>query len=92
MEPDALYHSAASHPECLVIGFISGFQIYEGSYVLTGGGPGDSSRTLTVYLYELAFRHYEMGYGAAVATVLLVLLVSLTLLQFWAGNRWVYYE
>jgi multiple sugar transport system permease protein len=76
----------------VVMGFIAGFQVYEGSAVLTGGGPGDASRTIAVYLYELAFRHYEMGYGAAVASVLLFLLVGLTMLQFWAGNRWVYYE
>ena len=76
----------------VVMGFVAGFQIYEGSVVLTGGGPGDASRTIAVYLYELAFRHYEMGHGAAVASVLLFLLVGLTMLQFWAGNRWVYYE
>jgi multiple sugar transport system permease protein len=76
----------------VVMGFIAGFQIFEGSYVLTGGGPGDASRTIAVYLYELAFRRFEMGYGATVSVTLLVLLMLLTVLQFWIGNRWVYYE
>lgn len=76
----------------VVMGFIAGFQIFEGSYVLTTGGPGDASRTLAVYLYEIAFRRFEMGYGATISVTLLLLLVLLTVLQFWVGNRWVYYE
>jgi len=76
----------------VVMGFIGGFQIYEASFILTGGGPGDASRTLAVYLYEVAFRYFDMGYGASVALVLTVLLVCLTMFQFWIGNRWVYYE
>jgi multiple sugar transport system permease protein len=76
----------------VVMGFIGGFQIFEASQVLTGGGPGDGSRTLAVYLYEVAFREFEMGYGAAVALVLALLLVCLTMLQFWIGNRWVHYD
>ena len=76
----------------VVMGFIGGFQIFEGSSVLTGGGPGDASRTIAVYVYELAFRRFEMGYGAAVSFVLMVLLVLLTMIQFWVGNRWVYYD
>ena len=51
----------------VVMGFIGGFQIFEASWILTGGGPGDASRTIAVYLYELAFRYLDMGYGAAVA-------------------------
>jgi len=76
----------------LIMGFMSEFQVFEGSYVLTTGGPGDASRTIAVYLYEVAFRRFEMGYGASIAFVLLLLLVCLTMLQFWVGNRWVYYE
>ena len=76
----------------IVMGFIAGFQIFEGSFVLTTGGPGDASRTIAVYLYELAFRRFEMGYGATVSVTLLLLLMLLTVIQFWIGNRWVYYE
>jgi len=76
----------------VVLGFVAGFQIFEGSYVLTTGGPGDASRTLTVYLYEIAFRRFEMGYGATISVTLLMLLILLTIVQFWIGNRWVYYD
>jgi len=76
----------------VVMGFIGGFQIFEASQVLTNGGPGDASRTLAVYLYEVAFSHFEMGYGASVALTLTIFLVSLTMLQFWIAGRWVYYE
>jgi len=76
----------------VVMGFIAGFQIFEGSYILTTGGPGDASRTLAVYLYEIAFRRFEMGYGATVSVTLLIFLMLLTALQFWIGNRWVHYD
>lgn len=76
----------------IVMGFIGGFQIFEASWILTGGGPGDASRTIAAYLYELAFRYLDMGYGAAVALALTLLLICLTMLQFWIGNRWVHYD
>jgi multiple sugar transport system permease protein len=53
-------------------------------YVLTGGGPGNKSQTTPVYMYEQAFKFYDLGYGTAMALVLLVLgaLFSLVYLRF----------
>jgi multiple sugar transport system permease protein len=45
-----------------------------------------------MYIYEVAFQRYEMGYAATVALSLLVILVTLTALQLRGGRRWVHYE
>jgi multiple sugar transport system permease protein len=42
-------------------------------YALTGGGPGTASQTTPLYMYEQAFRYFEIGYGSAIALVLLVI-------------------
>jgi multiple sugar transport system permease protein len=76
----------------LVMSSIGAFQIFDNAYVLTEGGPGDASRTIAMYIYEMAFNRYEMGYAATVALSLLVLLVGLTALQLWGGRRWVHYD
>lgn len=77
---------------CIVISLIGAFQIFDNAYVLTEGGPGDASRTIAMYIYEMAFKRYEMGYASAVALSLLIVLVSLTLLQTRLARRWVHYE
>lgn len=77
---------------CIVISLIGAFQIFDNAYVLTEGGPGDASRTIAMYIYEMAFKRYEMGYASAVALSLLIVLVSLTLLQLWGSRKWVHYE
>jgi multiple sugar transport system permease protein len=77
---------------CFTISCIGAFQIFDNAAVLTGGGPGDASRTVVMYIYENAFRRYEMGYASAVALVLLVVIASLTVVQFVGSKRWVHYE
>ena len=76
----------------IVISLIGAFQIFDNAFVLTEGGPGDASRTIAMYIYEMAFKRYEMGYACAVALTLLIILVTLTLLQIWGGRKWVHYE
>lgn len=77
---------------CLVISSIGAFKIFDNAYVLTGGGPGDASRTIAMYIYEVAFKRYDMGYSAMVGLSLLLILVVLTILQFRVARRWVHYE
>jgi multiple sugar transport system permease protein len=77
---------------CLIMSSIGAFQIFDNSFVLTEGGPADATRTVVMYIYEMAFKRYEMGYAATVALFLLVILVALTAFQFWGGKRWVHYE
>ncbi len=76
----------------IVISLIGAFQIFDNVWVLTSGGPGDASRVIALYIYEKAFRGFEMGYASAVSFTLFVILITLTLLQFWGARRWVHYE
>ena len=77
---------------CIVISTIGAIQIFDNAYVLTRGGPGDATRTIAMYIYEVGFKRFEMGYAATVSTLLLIILVALTLLQFRGGRRWVHYD
>jgi multiple sugar transport system permease protein len=77
---------------CLIISSIGAFQIFDNAYVLTSGGPGDASRTIAMYVYEVGFKQFEMGYAATVSMSLLIILLILTLIQFWVGNKWVHYD
>ena len=60
--------------------------------IRTGGGPGDSTRFYVLYLYNQAFDFYEMGYASAMAWVLLLIILALTLLTLRGSSRLVYYE
>jgi len=48
---------------------------------MTGGGPRNSTQTIVHYLYQVAFRKFDMGYGSAIAYILLVLIMVVTLIQ-----------
>ncbi len=70
---------------------INALQLFDEVYFLTRGGPGTATYVVVYYLYSLAFEQGIAGYAAAIAYVLLVAIMSLTLIQLWAGRRWVYY-
>ena len=76
----------------LVIGLIGTMQIFTQAYVMTQGGPADSTLFYAYYLFNSAFRYFEMGYASALAWVLLLIILFLTLLQIWGSRRWVHYE
>ncbi len=76
----------------LVIALINGFQVFAQAQILTRGGPGDSSRVVVMYIYEQGFRYFQMGYASSVAVMLFVVIAGLTLLQFRASERWVFYQ
>ncbi|WP_353807785.1 carbohydrate ABC transporter permease [Agromyces sp. SYSU T00194] len=76
----------------VVINTINAFQLFAEPEVLTGGGPGDASRTIVQYIYDLAFGSFDLGYASTVGITLLVILVVLTGLQFRISRRWTYYE
>ena len=75
----------------MVVSLINAFNAFDQIRVLTQGGPGDATRTIVYYLYQNAFQFFEVGYGSAVAIILLVLLLLLTFVQFRVANRWVHY-
>lgn len=76
----------------LVTGIIGTFQIFTSVYVLTGGGPAEATLFYNLYLYNNAFRYGRMGYASALAWVLFLIVLVLTLLTFRSSAAWVYYE
>jgi multiple sugar transport system permease protein len=70
-----------------VYGIIGSFQAFDIIYVLTRGGPGNSTSVLGTYAYETAFTTRERGYGAAIGVVLYLLLMVVTLVQWRIGKR-----
>jgi multiple sugar transport system permease protein len=70
---------------------INALQVFDEIYVSTRGGPLQATTVVVYYLYEQAFRFFAAGYGAAIAYVLFVSILLLTLLQLWIGRRRVHY-
>lgn len=75
----------------MVIGLIGGFQVFTQSYVMTSGGPADSTLFYALYLYQRAFDYFRMGYAAGMAWILFALILVATLILFKTSSRWVYY-
>ena len=76
----------------LVLGVIGAFQVFTAAYIMTGGGPNNATLFYVLYLYRHAFEQFHMGYAAALAWVLFIILFVFTLLQFRHSTRWVHYE
>ena len=62
-------------------------QMFGQSQLLTAGGPSGASRTAVLYIFEVAFGRWQIGYAAAAAEVLFLLIVLVTLAQYWATIR-----
>ena len=77
---------------CIVISLIGAAQVFDNAWVLTAGGPADASRLIALYIYEVGFKRFDMGYASMVSLTLLAILLALTLLQFWGARKWVHYE
>jgi multiple sugar transport system permease protein len=75
-----------------VMQIISSFQIFTPAYVMTKGGPANASLFIGLYLYNNAFRQFQMGYAAALAWLVFVIILALTLLVIRTSPYWVYYE
>ncbi|WP_028610759.1 carbohydrate ABC transporter permease [Paenibacillus harenae] len=76
----------------LVLGIIGSFQTFTSAFIITKGGPINSTYMYAMFLYEKAFKHYQMGYASALAWILLSIVALLTLLNFMASRYWVFYE
>lgn len=78
----------------LVMQTISAFQAFTQAYVIGGGSGGalDSILFYTLYLYIKAFQHFQMGYAAAMAWMLLLMIACVTAVVFLISKKWVYYE
>ncbi|MGH2534828.1 MAG: carbohydrate ABC transporter permease [Thermomicrobiales bacterium] len=76
----------------LVLGMIAGFQVFAQPLIMTGGGPRYATYFYVLYLYENAFKYFRMGYASALAWLLFVIILALTILMFRWSAFWVYYE
>ena len=75
----------------LILGIIGSFQVFEQSYVMTKGGPAHATLTLVLYMYSSAFEWLKMGYASAMAYILALIILVITLIQFKYQNKWVHY-
>lgn len=76
----------------LIISIINSFQVFAFAYIITGGGPLDSTLFYVLYIFQQGFKYFHMGYASALAVILLLLVVSLTIYLFRSSESWVYYE
>jgi multiple sugar transport system permease protein len=76
----------------LIIGIIGSFQIFTAGYLITEGGPQNATLFYVLYLYRNGFEYLDMGYAAALAWVLFLIILALTLLVFKYVGRMVHYE
>ncbi len=76
----------------LVLSIIATFQTFTSAFVATNGGPLDSTLFFVLYLYRKAFQEFQMGYASALAWVLFLIILLLTILVVRSGRWWVYYE
>jgi multiple sugar transport system permease protein len=74
-----------------IMATIGSLQVFSAAFVLTGGGPSNSTLFYVYYLFNRAFVYFNMGYASAMAWLLFLIALALTLLQMWAGKKWVHY-
>ena len=75
-----------------VMAIINALQIFDQPYVLTRGGPGDSTRTAVMVIFESAFQQLEFGRASAIGIVLTLVILGVTALQFRLSRRFVFYQ
>jgi multiple sugar transport system permease protein len=74
----------------VVVSLIGAFQGFDQFYVLTRGGPAKATTTLVMYIFQNGFTFFKMGYGTALAAVLFICILVITLLQWYLAKKWVY--
>jgi oligogalacturonide transport system permease protein len=76
----------------LVTQTVQAFQEFNGPFIITKGGPLNSTRLITMIIYDQGIKNYKIGLSSAIAWVMFVIMMLLTLLAFWSQKRWVYYS
>ena len=76
----------------LVMQTISGFMAFTQAFVITKGGPNDATNFYALYVYNQAFKYYDMGYASAMSWVMLALISIITLVLFKTSKFWVFSE
>ena len=77
----------------IIISLIATMQIFSEAYIMTPEGmPAQSTLFYSYYLFKCAFQYFRMGYASALAWILFILVMALTLIQLWLSKKWVHYE
>ena len=76
----------------LIYQMVNAFRMFTESYIITNGGPLDSTLTYVLYLYRRAFTYFDMGYSCALAWILVAIIAAFTVILFKTQKHWVYYE
>lgn len=76
----------------VILSMTQGLQVFQQSYILTGGGPDNSTLFFVYYLYNNAFTYSRFGYASAMSWLLFVFSFALAFTVFRVANRWVNYE
>lgn len=76
----------------LILGISLGLQVFTQAYIITEGGPANSTTFYVFYLYSNAFRYSQMGYASAMAWILFILTFVLAMVVFRWSRRWVHYD
>jgi len=76
----------------LVVGLIDAFRVFAEVYVITQGGPLQATFFYMLYLFQVGFQDFHMGYASALAWVLILITALVGVITFKTSDRWVYYE
>jgi len=76
----------------LIMSLIGAFQVFNQAYIMTEGGPNNSSLFYVYYLYRSVFMETRIGYASALAWILFLVVMVLTFIVFKSSRKWVYYE
>lgn len=76
----------------LIMSIIGSFQVFGAAFVMTGGGPSNATLFYVLYLFQNAFMYFRMGYASAMAWLLFIIILTLTLIQFKIAPKWVHYQ
>ena len=75
----------------LITSFLSSFKVFDQISIMTAGGPADETNVMVYYLYQNAFMYFKVGYASAIAVIIFIILLIVTVFQFKGSNKWVYY-
>lgn len=76
----------------LVMQLVNAFQEFNGPYLVTGKGPLNATYLTSMYIYDNAFKYFNMEYASAASWILFLIIVAVTLILFATQDKWVYYS
>ncbi|WP_026478421.1 carbohydrate ABC transporter permease [Alkaliphilus transvaalensis] len=75
-----------------IMQLVQAFQEFNGPYIITGGGPLNSTYLFPLYIYDNSFKYFRMGYGSALSWFLFAIIMVFTLITFKSEKYWVHYD